>query len=414
MSKYQTHNIFLVLLIVFALGACTSEEPESDQQKPKPDYYALEESRIDSLIKSDENIKHYSAVKALVRALGSEEELRPEFLRSENYEVARKYVFMMIAGEEPDVMETMMDIPAILNLYKIITETPEEFYELKENNYPTILESTCNIVDQDLALDEWNAAYESLILAATLRYSNLSPGLAMYEFDNTKLQLIADNEIRALAQLYYSLECIRYNMPYHAVEHATGALKTIQNADKLSGSFTRSFMMVSDDDPNQTKANFEALCMLVQGLAFDQMTDVDDRKKAADAFKGFLEISANQAVGSEWQILSEGISKLISNGNNEAIEELQLLMQSKNLTGQEKFQIGRLLGLAEGDNVTDDVRNLVIAGVVAEKLYSFLMASDFYNNLTDSEAGESFTMIMHNLDDYVETFNTLKSISGGL
>ena len=372
----QTLIIFVIISTVLLQFSCAEEKTKNqseNEKKTKPDFRKLENQKMDSLLSANEELKNYVAAKAVIRSFGDESENRPDFLNEKTYEIAQKYLNLIIKGEEIESTDLLMDLPAILILKAKMEKIPESFYALNENDYPPLLQTVSKSTQLDLPKENWNATYEHFILAVTAYYSGMSDKIMFYELTQAKTENIDQENIKLILSLFKALSYIHQDFPYHAEEEL-----------QLSKSYTNGI---------EHADQFLALIDLTQGLALLNMPDPEDNAKATEYFNNFIEATKDQTGISEWKFLSELAFMIIENKNTESYIKQNL----KGITDDGLKLILKNQSAENTENV-ELIRNLVMTGVAIKILYNKLEESDLMADLTKSELGNGLLDFYKNIE----------------
>jgi hypothetical protein len=402
---FQVLIIFAILFGFITLSACSgsdekAEKPESE--KVKPDYYALESERLDSTLQQSTYLKEYQAGKSVLRALGSEN--KPALLNTELYETAGKYAFRIMNDDYPTTEELLMDAPLLLQAKEIYDNFPPKLYDLNEEDYQPILFSATEVLKEEKPTFEWNASYEHLLLSIVTRYAQMPEAYSMYEINNVNPESISDNEVKALAYLYKAVSFSEHNLPYHAAENALLARKTVEETGQLSGTFTRSMVMEGDEDQTEeSKSRLIQVCLLIEGLARMQMTDEDDRKAGIPLLKEYAKLSKEYTTIDEWTVLSELLTQMQENRYDDADVLLDQYNKTKNLTFSEKMALKSERKKSSSKDAAG-LRNIIITGIVAEKLYRYVQQTGWFQEIQNHPIGEGM----------INAFDRIENLEGKL
>jgi len=405
-------GLFLLCLTI----ACSDEKGdangEENERLPDKAYYLSQESEsIDLAFEESDVLKHYKAVKGILRAVGSNEKDKPAFLNTKLYEKAAKYAFRIAKKDYPSRNELMDDLPVLLELKAIYDTRPEDAYKLKEDKYEPILSSAQSLIGGDLPTKGWSASYEHLLLALVNKWADTPDELMLYELDKVSLSDIEDNEIRVLAGVLKGVTYLDANLPYKSEIAVTEAINSFADINQLSGTFSGSWIMSrSSDKPdaNRTSERLNGLMYLVRGLARMNMNSGDDQKLGTKDLTQFLEASVGSNGLSEWSLLSEAVLMMTKKDLKQADHALNAYMDHDGLTFSER---SRLKSITEKETSKEGigVRELIITGIVAEKLYHFVKNTDFFESVQDNEWGSA---LLNGEDRFKEFMNKVQVGAG--
>ncbi len=409
---YQVIMLFGAFLALFFFSACSDSEDENNKaqsEKPKPDYYALESEKLDSTLNQSTYLEEYKAGKAVLRALGSDN--KPPLLNTDLYKTAGKYAFRIMNNDYPSTEELLMNAPLLLEAKAIYDDFPPKLYDLNESDYQPILFSATEVLEEDKPDFEWSASYEHLLLSIVTRYAQMPEAYSLYEIEKVNPEEIQDNEIKTLAYLYKAVNFSEHGLPYHAAENAQLARKTIEKTENLSGTFTKSIVIeAGDEDAEISKARLTQICLLVEGLAHMQMSDEDDKKKGIPVLKEYMALSKDQKLVDEWTVLSELVTQMQANRYDNSDALLDKYGKHQNLSFSEKSSL-----LAErkkaSANDAAGLRNIVITGIVAEKLYRYIQGTTWFKDLESNPIGDGMINAFDRVQGFEDKLGDLNSLS---
>ncbi len=410
-AGYQRLSVFTLFLAILILSACSnsSEDTEEDKsEKIKPDYYALENEQLDSTLQQSTYLNEYKAGKSVLRALGSDN--KPAVLNTKLYETAGKFAFRIMNDDYPSTEELLMNAPLLIEAKAIYDDFPPKLYDLNEADYKPILFSAAEVLNEDLPDFEWNASYEHLLLSIVTRYAHMPEAYSLYEINMVNPEDIQDNEIKTLAYLYKAVNFSEHGLPYHAAENAKMARETLEKTDHLSGTFTRSIVIeASEDETVESKERLNQVCLLVEGLAHMQMTDEDDRKKGIPLLKEYTIASKEYPVIDEWTVLSELVTQMQANRHDNSEALLDQYGKHQNLSFSEKTAL-----LAErkraSSNDAAGLRNVIITGIVAEKLYRYVQRTAWFEGIEKHPIGEGMINAFDRIEKLEDKLGDLSSL----
>lgn len=410
----QGLKLFSLIILIFSIS-CTNEsesEKEKSEKKQKPDYLKLELVTKDSILNSSQELKNYAAVKSALRAIGTKGVEKPAILNAGIYELAAKYAFNIMKEDYPTQKDLLNDGPALLQLKKIYDEKPTEFYSMNEDNYNTILGSADQLIGSGLPIPNWNSSHEHLALTVASRYTDLPKAVVLYEATRINPENIADNEVRFLASLYQSIIFLELDMPYHSEMYASNAIQYLEATKDLSGTFTTSWLM-SDEEPDSLgldqRDRLMSLSLLVRAIAKTNMEDEDDRKKAANDYKLYMTLTKDEKPMSEWVVLSEVVASAINSKEAQENNNIAAYLDHDNLSFSERHRLKKMVQNQE-KNKELDLKNMMITGIVAEKLFTYFQQSDFFKDLEKNEMGEGLFNMQNRFEAYKEKLGNIESL----
>jgi tetratricopeptide (TPR) repeat protein len=369
--------------------------------KKKIDYIGIEKKKLQEELDASTILPYYKGSKLIFRTTLSVTSDKDELQKkAQQFKTLTNFAVKAASGEMPDFssLYNNFSIDDFKDLPTDVTNYIQNFDELNEDEYPTLLNGIENTLSEPAKDIDWNNDKEHFTMAIILDAISLPPTMELYEVSKITGKGLGKTELRVFG-LYYKGIILMQNGYYYLAEEAFNqAIKFVESKEfQWTGSFSYSLLK---QDAGNKEQQLKALGFLLRGYARIKMEKPAHKKKGYKDLKKYVEITQSNHDVNELTLLTEAVLALKKDDFELSNQKLEAAKSAKGTGWAEEMLINEIVkGSADNSVLSENlVNNLIVGAILSDYLSGIVVNSDWYKYLISQVSGETLT----NLPKYLE------------